>query len=518
MTTLSTAVGASAASASVSGPAKGNTPEAGFQAAFDSAAASLPSPSGTAQPGKSDKGSKPAGKGEDASPAKHGDPSQAPDNLLSLLVAPAPSELASNSLPVQEAAGAPAVASADVTDPGHALPEAGMDRIASAAADLPAALSAQAKDGQPSAGTLPAVPFLPAVGSAQSKVPLTSQSPHPEAQADSPGAQSSHAISAKNAVQPAAVPAQPASAPKISDTASLRAAQLQAAADASISSAPAQALSQAAGAPSTVSAGAGAGKAARPGSGTPLLQTAPSFQKPEPAAHLSSGVLTQEHGNQQKSDSSPKKEDSAGPTAPATLPSVQGPAANTNEVMSSLAVPGIVPEATVAHGALSGPSIPGAPATAQAAAVHAPEVNASAAALPQINTARVLGSMQGTELRVGMHSQEFGAVSIATSVSPGGVAAQIALDHGDLGKALTAHLPGIEQKLGHALGMQARVEVLTAGGGAGQSGSGPREGTRQDRGFPSAPGPFAAREPLLAQTLPESGEQSISGLRLSVRA
>ncbi len=96
------------------------------------------------------------------------------------------------------------------------------------------------------------------------------------------------------------------------------------------------------------------------------------------------------------------------------------------------------------------------------------ETNAGTESQP-INAARVLQSMSGTEMRVGMHSQEFGSISIATLVTPGGVAAQIALDHGALSRALATHLPSIEDKLGSALGVSARVELRDGGGQSSQA-------------------------------------------------
>ena len=79
-------------------------------------------------------------------------------------------------------------------------------------------------------------------------------------------------------------------------------------------------------------------------------------------------------------------------------------------------------------------------------------------------------------MRVGMHSAEFGSISIATSVTPGGLAAQISLDHGELGRALAAHLPGIEEKLGSTLGLSAKVEVRDTGAqGSADPGAGGRD-------------------------------------------
>lgn len=80
-----------------------------------------------------------------------------------------------------------------------------------------------------------------------------------------------------------------------------------------------------------------------------------------------------------------------------------------------------------------------------------------------INTARVLQSMSGSEMRMGMHSAEFGDISIRTTVSQQQMTAQIAVDHGDLGKAISAHLPAMQEKLGGELGIRASVEVSQSG-------------------------------------------------------
>ena len=91
--------------------------------------------------------------------------------------------------------------------------------------------------------------------------------------------------------------------------------------------------------------------------------------------------------------------------------------------------------------------------------------------LPVLNSAQVLSRIGGTEMRVGMHSEDFGSVSIATSVSPGSVVAQISLDHGALSRALAAHLPSMEEKLGTTLGLNARVELRDTAAPAGSQGS-----------------------------------------------
>ncbi len=121
------------------------------------------------------------------------------------------------------------------------------------------------------------------------------------------------------------------------------------------------------------------------------------------------------------------------------------------------------------------PALPDAKAGAPASTPSAQ--SGQDAVLPgTINSARVLQTMSGTEMRVGMHSAEFGSISIATTVSQTGVAAQIALDHGALGVALAAHLPAMEEKLGSALGLSARVEVRDTSAGSFQGSSGSASG------------------------------------------
>jgi hypothetical protein len=94
-----------------------------------------------------------------------------------------------------------------------------------------------------------------------------------------------------------------------------------------------------------------------------------------------------------------------------------------------------------------------------------------------INSARVIQSMNETEMRVGMHSTEFGDISIRTMVTQQQVQAQISVDHSELSSALSAHIPSMQAKFGNELGLHATIEVSQSGtsfsGDRGQSS--PRE-------------------------------------------
>jgi hypothetical protein len=94
-----------------------------------------------------------------------------------------------------------------------------------------------------------------------------------------------------------------------------------------------------------------------------------------------------------------------------------------------------------------------------------------------INSARVLQSMSESEMRVGMHSAEFGNISIRTSVSQQQMQAQISLDHSDLSQAIASHIGNVQTKLGSEYGLNASIQVNHQGAStSGQPGdSQPRE-------------------------------------------
>ena len=81
-----------------------------------------------------------------------------------------------------------------------------------------------------------------------------------------------------------------------------------------------------------------------------------------------------------------------------------------------------------------------------------------------INTARLIQSISESEMRLGMHSPEFGDISIRTSVSQQQVQAQINTDHGELGDAISAHIPLLQTRLGNDFGLQTSIEVNQLGG------------------------------------------------------
>jgi hypothetical protein len=98
-------------------------------------------------------------------------------------------------------------------------------------------------------------------------------------------------------------------------------------------------------------------------------------------------------------------------------------------------------------------------ATHRAADVPMVSDGASTVSSGGINTARLIQNMNETEMRVGMHSAEFGDISIRTMVSQQQVQAQISVNHSELVNALSAHIPSVQAKMGDEYGLHAHIEV-----------------------------------------------------------
>lgn len=98
-----------------------------------------------------------------------------------------------------------------------------------------------------------------------------------------------------------------------------------------------------------------------------------------------------------------------------------------------------------------------APTTASDAT--APGSLPEAGNVPAVSSAQLIQSIRHSEMRLGMQSDEFGSMSISTSLGRQSLSAQISTEHSELSRALAVHLPAIEQKLSTAYGVAAKVEV-----------------------------------------------------------
>ena len=127
-----------------------------------------------------------------------------------------------------------------------------------------------------------------------------------------------------------------------------------------------------------------------------------------------------------------------------------------------------------------------------------------AVAASGINTAKLLQTVGESEMRVGMHSAEFGDISIRTSIVQKQMVTEISLDHGALSQAISAHVSGVQSKLGDEFGLHSSIEVRNLGSsfsgntGPGNTNSGDagsahgsadsgQSSQRQPRGISSSP-------------------------------
>lgn len=175
--------------------------------------------------------------------------------------------------------------------------------------------------------------------------------------------------------------------------------------------------------------------------------------------------------------------------------------------------------ATPDHAASSGTADAATHASAESA--HLPADAAANAAGPlawaAINSARVIQSMSETEMRVGMHSSEFGDISIRTMVSQQQVQAQISVDHSELSNAISAHIPTMQAKFGSDLGLHATIEVNQSG--MNFSGERGQSSPRDQRSFATTvpvdntPAPIEMGRAAMRIT-----PSSIDGSRLDIRA
>jgi hypothetical protein len=90
-----------------------------------------------------------------------------------------------------------------------------------------------------------------------------------------------------------------------------------------------------------------------------------------------------------------------------------------------------------------------------------------------INSGKLIQTMGETEMHVGMHSVEFGDISIRTSLNQQQMVTQISVAHSDLSQTISSHVSAVQMKLGEEYGLHASIQVSNSGmsmsGGQGSS-------------------------------------------------
>lgn len=135
-----------------------------------------------------------------------------------------------------------------------------------------------------------------------------------------------------------------------------------------------------------------------------------------------------------------------------------------------------------------------------------------------INTARLIQTMSESEMRVGMHSAEFGDISIRTMISQQQVQAQISVNHSELVNALSAHIPSVQAKIGNEYGLHASIEVSQ--NSASFSNHSGQSSQRDQKPFVASTAVDSVAAPVEMDRLPMRAAAAavLDGTRLDIRA
>ena len=152
------------------------------------------------------------------------------------------------------------------------------------------------------------------------------------------------------------------------------------------------------------------------------------------------------------------------------------------------------PEAGTTHRAPDAPGVAARAGEQQSVPPSMHPGSGEVAAPSGINAAKLMQTMNQSEMHVGMRSSEFGDISIRTSIAEQEMVTRISLDHGELSQAISAHVSAMQAKLGEDLGLNASIQVHNLGsspsGEFGQSSPGEQRSLHhsvQTAGVPSSP-------------------------------
>jgi len=205
-------------------------------------------------------------------------------------------------------------------------------------------------------------------------------------------------------------------------------------------------------------------------------------------------------------------EGSATKEADTSAAPVQNSSQNTIQMQTqAVATPAAQAEAASSHAISNGSEKASLPSQQHEAAAPLHGDGSEPMAASSINTAKLMQTMGESEMRVGMHSAEFGDISIRTSIVEKQMVTQISLDHAALSQAISSHVASVQSKLGDDFGLHASIEVhnlgsslssSTGSGNAGTAGAGSGDAgqfsQRQQRGSGSSAA-FGSADPSTAE-------------------
>ncbi len=120
----------------------------------------------------------------------------------------------------------------------------------------------------------------------------------------------------------------------------------------------------------------------------------------------------------------------------------------------------------------------------------------SAALVSTISSARLTQKVSQSEMRVDLRSEDFGQISVHSTLGKGSVSTQITLENTQLGSTLATHVRELEQRLDRDHGLRASVSIDTRSGGRSPSddpGGSDHKGQRQPGSHKPLPSPAATK-------------------------
>jgi hypothetical protein len=98
-----------------------------------------------------------------------------------------------------------------------------------------------------------------------------------------------------------------------------------------------------------------------------------------------------------------------------------------------------------------------------------------------LKESRLTQSLQRTDMTIGMHSDEFGTISIHTLMAKNQISAVISVNHSELGHALESHLLSAPVVSHEERPMDVKVQYMSASSGSFAQGT-DSQGSSEDRG------------------------------------
>ncbi len=97
---------------------------------------------------------------------------------------------------------------------------------------------------------------------------------------------------------------------------------------------------------------------------------------------------------------------------------------------------------------------------------------------PFVSSARLIQSIQQSDMHVGLNSLEFGAISIRTSTERGVISSEITLAHAELARTIGSHISAMQELPGTPLALSVRMDTSSSNPG---DSSGPSQQSPDDR-------------------------------------